>query len=140
MRSIHPREVIDHLQGVEGCHGRIELPDATINEHEIGQRTLANLRERMEDFNIIVERVSVENIRLNDEFTVDILPSVAGIPFAELVPHIVCLDLGGEQVPVLDLEGLLKTKQGLRPKDQADAAVLRRALQALRRRVEPGPR
>jgi hypothetical protein len=72
-------------------------------------------------------------IRLNDEFTVDILPSVAGIPFAELVPHIVRLDLGGEQVPVLDLEGLLKTKQGLRPKDQADAAVLRRALELLHR-------
>jgi regulator of protease activity HflC (stomatin/prohibitin superfamily) len=35
---------------------------------EIGQRTLANLRERMEEFNIIVERVSVENIRLNDQF------------------------------------------------------------------------
>ena len=29
---------------------------------------------------------------------------------------------------MLDLIGLLKTKQGLRPKDQADAAVLRRAL------------
>jgi len=75
----------------------------------------------------------LHGIRLNDEFTVDILPSVAGIPFAELVPHIVRLDLGGEQVPVLDLEGLLKTKQALRPKDQADAAVLRRALEALRR-------
>jgi regulator of protease activity HflC (stomatin/prohibitin superfamily) len=35
---------------------------------EIGQRTLANLIERMEEFNIIVERVSVENIRLNDQF------------------------------------------------------------------------
>ena len=35
---------------------------------EIGQRTLANLSERMEDFNIIVERVSVENIRLNEQF------------------------------------------------------------------------
>ena len=76
----------------------------------------------------------LHRIRLNDEFTVDILPSFAGIPFAELAPHIVRLDLGGEWVPVLDLEGLLKTKQGLRPKDQADAAVLRRALQALRRR------
>ena len=48
-------------------------------------------------------------IRLNDEFTVDILPSVAGIPFAGLKPHIVQLDLNGELVPVLDLEGLLKT-------------------------------
>ena len=35
---------------------------------EIGQRTLANLVERMKEFNIIVERVSVENIRLNDQF------------------------------------------------------------------------
>ena len=76
----------------------------------------------------------VHAIRLNDEFTVDILPSVAGIPFAALKPHIVRLDLGGEPVPVLDLEGLLKTKQGLRPKDQADAAVLRRALDAIRQR------
>ena len=38
------------------------------NRDEIGQRTLVNLRERMEDFNIIVERVSVENIRLNEQF------------------------------------------------------------------------
>lgn len=38
------------------------------NRDEIGQRTLANLRERMEEFNIIVERVSVENIRLNEQF------------------------------------------------------------------------
>jgi len=38
------------------------------NRDEIGQRTLANLSERMEDFNIIVERVSVENIRLNEQF------------------------------------------------------------------------
>lgn len=76
----------------------------------------------------------LHGIRLNDEFTVDILPFVDGIPFGELAPHIVRLDLRGEQVPVLDLEGLLKTKQGLRPKDQADAAVLRRALEALRRR------
>jgi regulator of protease activity HflC (stomatin/prohibitin superfamily) len=35
---------------------------------EIGQRTLANLIERMKEFNIIVERVSVENIRLNEPF------------------------------------------------------------------------
>ena len=75
----------------------------------------------------------LHGIRLNDEFTVDILPSVAGIPFAELAPHVVYLELDGEKVPVLDLEGLLKTKRGLRPKDQADAAVLRRALAALGR-------
>jgi prohibitin 2 len=38
------------------------------NRDLIGQRTLENLRERMEDFNIIVDRVSVENITLNDQF------------------------------------------------------------------------
>lgn len=70
-------------------------------------------------------------IRINDEFTVDILPSVCGIPFAELAPHTEWLELDGEPVPVLDLVGLLKTKQGLRPKDQADAEVLRQAIARL---------
>jgi len=74
-------------------------------------------------------------IRLNDEFTIDLMPSVAGISFAELERHIAWLDLDGEAVPVLDLTGLLKTKQGLRPKDQADARILREAL----RRLEGNP-
>jgi hypothetical protein len=34
---------------------------------------------------------------------------------------------------VLDLEGLLKTKDVPRPKDQADAEAIRRAIEALRR-------
>lgn len=72
-------------------------------------------------------------IRINDEFTVDVLPSVSGIPFSALESHIEWLLLGGEPVPVLNLEGLLMTKQGLRPKDQADAQVLRAALERLKR-------
>jgi hypothetical protein len=75
-------------------------------------------------------------IRINDEFTVDVLPSVCGIPFAELARHREWMNLDGERIPVLDLQGLLKTKQGLRPKDQADAAVLRRALERLRIKPE----
>lgn len=71
-------------------------------------------------------------IRINDEFTIDVLPSVAGVPFAELEAHCSWLELDGEQVPVLDLHGLLKTKQGLRPKDQSDAAILRKAIEALK--------
>ncbi len=35
---------------------------------EIGNRTLATLRERMEPFHIIVDRVSVENVGLNELF------------------------------------------------------------------------
>jgi hypothetical protein len=34
---------------------------------------------------------------------------------------------------VLDLEGLLKTKQGVRPKDQMDAAVIAEALRRLKK-------
>lgn len=75
-------------------------------------------------------------IRINDAFTVDVLPAAAGVSFAELEGHIEWLDLDGTRVPVLDLVGLLKTKQGVRPKDQADAAVLRQAL--ARRRGNEG--
>lgn len=67
-------------------------------------------------------------IRVNDEITVDIMPSVAGIDFASLEKHAVMMDLEGERIPVLDLDGLLLTKQGGRPKDQADAILLREAL------------
>jgi len=70
-------------------------------------------------------------IRINDEFTVDVLPAVAGIPFPELERHIEWLDLEGERIPALDVPGLLKTKQGLRPKDRSDADVLRQAISSL---------
>ena len=67
-------------------------------------------------------------IRINDEITVDIMPSVAGIDFATLAKHAVILELEDERVPVLDLEGLLLTKLSDRPKDRADAELLRAAL------------
>ena len=47
------------------------------------------------------------------------------------------LEIEGETIPVLDLRGLLATKQGTRPKDQADAAVLRRALERTSDKDEP---
>jgi hypothetical protein len=71
-------------------------------------------------------------IRINDEFTVDILPSVSGIPFSELARHCEYMTLDGERILVLGLQGLLMTKQGVRPKDQADAAILLRAIERLR--------
>jgi len=70
-------------------------------------------------------------IRLNDEFTLDLLPSVSGISFDELERHAVVLEIDGERIPVLNLQGLLLTKQGIRPKDQADANLLRRALKEI---------
>jgi hypothetical protein len=70
-------------------------------------------------------------IRINDEFTVDVMPSVAGVAFAILEQHAERLLIDGEVIPVLDLQGLLETKKSERPKDQADAALLREALARL---------
>ena len=72
-------------------------------------------------------------VRVNDEFTVDILPRAAGHGWDELKSHITQINLDGVAVKVLDLEGLLKTKEGLRPKDQLDAAAIRRAIDLLKR-------
>lgn len=71
-------------------------------------------------------------LRINDEFTVDIMPSVAGHSWEDMRPYIETITLDGVPLPVLNLEGLLLTKQGQRPKDQMDAAVLRQALAILR--------
>lgn len=73
-------------------------------------------------------------IRINDEFTVDVLPSVAGQSWEQLLPHIITREIDGVPVRLLDLEGLLKTKQGVRPKDQLDASVIRAALERLGRK------
>lgn len=73
-------------------------------------------------------------IRINDEFTVDVMPSIAGLTWDEMRPHVVSMMIDDVPIRVLDLPGLLKTKQGLRPKDQMDAAVI---AEALRRLGEP---
>lgn len=73
-------------------------------------------------------------IRINDEFTVDVMPSIAGLGWEEMRQHITTLDLDGARISLLDLPGLLKTKQGVRPKDQMDAAVIAAALAAMRDR------
>lgn len=70
-------------------------------------------------------------IRINDEFTVDVMPSIAGHTWEQMQPHIVTREIEGTAIRLLDLRGLLKTKQGVRPKDQMDAAVISRALDAL---------
>jgi len=63
-------------------------------------------------------------IRINDEFTVDVMPSIAGLSWEQMKPHITSMKIDEQTLRVLDLPGLLKTKQGVRPKDQADAAVI----------------
>jgi hypothetical protein len=71
-------------------------------------------------------------IRINDEFTVDVMPSIAGLSWAEMKPHVMSMNIDDVTVRLLDLPGLLKTKQGARPKDQMDAAVIRAAIDKMR--------
>lgn len=71
-------------------------------------------------------------VRVNDEITVDVLASAAGHGWDELKQHIVERNIDGVRVRVLDLPGLLKTKDVPRPKDQADAELIRRAIELLR--------
>lgn len=80
----------------------------------------------------LFEREGPYAIRVNDEFTVDVMPSACGHGWAELFPFVEEQVVDGVPLRVLGLEGLLKTKEGMRDKDRADATVLRAALAALR--------
>ena len=78
-------------------------------------------------------------LRVNDEFTVDVLPSIAGQSWEVMRPYIQSIDFEGATLKILSLEGLLLTKQGVRPKDQMDAAVLRYAIAELAKRPRKEP-
>ncbi len=80
----------------------------------------------------IFEREGNYAIRINDEFTVDVMPAACGHEWQELSHHIVYVEIEGVTLPVLSLQGLLLTKEGMRDKDKADRAVLLRALEAVR--------
>lgn len=67
-------------------------------------------------------------VRINDEFTIDIMPSVGGRSWEEMSSYVETVDLEGTPLRVLSLEGLPLTKQGMRPKDPMDAAVIQHAL------------
>jgi hypothetical protein len=81
----------------------------------------------------IFEREGNYAIRINDEFTVDVLPAACGHSWQELSKFIEVISVDGTPLRVLSLEGLLLTKEGLRDRDRADAAVLRSAIEKLRR-------
>ena len=63
-------------------------------------------------------------IRINDEFTVDVMNSASGLSWNELRPYVKRID----GINVVSLEGLLRMKQGGRLKDQADAEAIRKIL------------
>jgi hypothetical protein len=63
-------------------------------------------------------------IRINDEFTVDVMNSASGLTWQELLPYRTRID----DINVVSLEGLLRMKAHGRLKDQADAEAIRQAL------------
>jgi hypothetical protein len=71
-----------------------------------------------------------DNIRVADEITVDLLFSPCAQTYEMLKPYEQIVDLDGVPVHTVSLEGLLLTKQTLRPQDIQDAIVLRRAIDA----------
>jgi hypothetical protein len=79
----------------------------------------------------IFEREGKYAIRVNDEFTVDVMPAACGHSWEELRQYIEEVEIDGVFIKLLGLRGLLLTKEGMRDKDRADAYVLRRALEEL---------
>lgn len=65
-------------------------------------------------------------VRINDEFTVDVMNSASGFTWHELLPYRRRI----EGIHVLSLEGLLLMKEHGRLKDRADAEAIRRALRS----------
>ena len=63
-------------------------------------------------------------IRINDEFTVDVMNSASGFTWQQLLPYRTRI----EGINVLSLEGLYRMKENGRLKDRADAEAIRKAL------------
>jgi hypothetical protein len=63
-------------------------------------------------------------IRINDEFTVDVMNSASGLSWRDLAPYRTRID----GINVVSLAGLLRMKEHGRLKDQADAEAIRKAL------------
>ncbi len=63
-------------------------------------------------------------IRINDEFTVDVMNSASGFSWQDMLPYRRRVD----GINVMSLEGLLRMKEHGRLKDRADAEAIRKAL------------
>lgn len=72
-----------------------------------------------------------ENIRVADAFIVDIMLNANGQTYDTLKQYAQTIELDGLQVKTVSLQGLLLTKRTVREKDQADCAVIERALAIL---------
>ncbi len=72
-----------------------------------------------------------ENIRLADEFVVDLILSSCQQTYDTLNKYAEIIELNGIPITTLNIEGLLLTKQSMRDKDVTD----RRSLELILRRM-----
>jgi hypothetical protein len=80
----------------------------------------------------VFQREGPYAIRVNDEFTVDVMPAACGHHWNELAGFIERIAVDGVEIAVLSLEGLLRTKEGMRDRDRADTSAIQRALELRR--------
>ncbi|MBX3202397.1 MAG: hypothetical protein KF894_30000 [Labilithrix sp.] len=117
------------LQGIVRLTEDVDvLVEPTLENARRWVRALAKLpdgaaKELVGDDTLHVEPYA---IRVNDEFTVDVMNSASGFSWEQLVPYRTRV----EGINVLSLEGLLRMKEHGRLKDQADAEAIRKALAA----------
>lgn len=79
------------------------------------------------------------NIRVADAFIVDVMFNACGETYETLKQFAVTIDLEGQPIRTVNLEGLLLTKQTTRDKDVVDRIVLERALETFRAEKKPKP-
>jgi len=75
-----------------------------------------------------------ENIQVLDDFRVDVMLNACGQTYESLKGYAETVMLDGVPVRTITAEGLLLTKQGVRPKDIEDRVALEGAIDACRRR------
>lgn len=71
------------------------------------------------------------NIRVADEITVNVMFNACEQTYETLKESAQTVELNGIELKTIDLEGLIKTKQTVRPKDQSDCQILRLALEKI---------
>lgn len=71
------------------------------------------------------DMAAIGTIRVNDDITVDLLPSACGVDYHAAKQRIVLREHDGVLIPYATAELLLETKRTWREKDQIDSAYLR---------------
>lgn len=79
-----------------------------------------------------------ENIRVSDEYTIDIMLNANGETYESLLPYRQIMSIEGIEVSIPSLEGMLKTKLTDREKDKIDQLFLKRHLNNEKEIVESG--